>query len=164
MRPPSLDVAQITALPFLLRATVPPEYQDGNRHMNVRHYLTIFDEAGYPMVDRLGLTPDYLTSNQAGGFDHEHHIHYLNEVLVGETVAIYVRMVARSAKRMHSLMFMVNESRGTLAAIFECVNSFADLKIRRTAPWPPEIAAALDALIADSLADWPPPVCGVMQA
>ena len=132
--------------------------------MNVRHYLTIFDEAGYPMVDRLGLTPDYLTANQVGGFDHEHHIHYINEVLVGESVAVYVRMVARSAKRMHYLMFMVNESRGTLASIFECVNSFADLKIRRTAPWPPEIAAALDALIADSAADWSPPICGVMGA
>ena len=84
--------------------------------------------------------------------------------LVGESVAIYVRMVARTLKRMHYLMFMVNESRGTLASIFECVNSFADLSVRRTAPWPPEIATALDTLIADSYADWPPPVCGVMNA
>lgn len=164
MKPPALEVAQITVLPFLLRVTIPPEYQDGNRHMNVRHYLTIFDEAGYPMYDRLGLQPEYLAANQYGGFDHEHHIHYLNEVLVGESVAIYVRMVARTLKRMHYLMFMVNESRGTLASIFECVNSFADLSVRRTAPWPPEIAAALDTLIADSYADWPPPVCGVMNA
>jgi acyl-CoA thioester hydrolase len=147
-----------------MRATIPPDYQDHNGHMNVRHYLTLFDEAGFPMVEQLGLTPDYLAQTQSGGFDHEHHIHYLREVMVGDEVAIYVRMVGRSAKRMHYLMFMVNETRGTLAALFECVNSFADLRARRTAPWPAAIAAALDDLIARSQADWPAPVCGVMSA
>ena len=64
-----------------------------------------------------------------------------------------------------NLLFMVNETRGTLASIFECVNSFADLTVRRTAPYPDEIAARIDTLLAKHRAlDWAAPVCGVMSA
>ena len=80
-------------------------------------------------------------------------------------VAIYLRVVGRSAKRVHYLMFMVNETRDTLAAIFECVNAFADLTARKTAPYPPEIAAAIDMQRTEHQAlAWPAPVCGVMGA
>jgi acyl-CoA thioester hydrolase len=62
-------------------------------------------------------------------------------------------------------MFMVNETTGRLAAIFECVNSFADLTLRRTAPYPAEIADRMDPMLAqDAALDWPAPVCGVMGA
>jgi hypothetical protein len=62
-------------------------------------------------------------------------------------------------------MFLVNETRNKLAAIFECVNAFADLTVRKTAPFPPEIAKQIDAWLArDSKLDWPAPVSGVMQA
>jgi hypothetical protein len=73
--------------------------------------------------------------------------------------------VAHSAKLMHYLMFMVDETRGSLSAIFECINAFADLKLRKTAPFPPEIATKIEAGVAASAAsDWPPPMCGVMSA
>jgi acyl-CoA thioester hydrolase len=62
-------------------------------------------------------------------------------------------------------MFMVNETKGALSAIFECINAFAYLRLRKTAPFPPEIAAKIEAGVAASAAlDWPPPVCGVMRA
>ncbi len=76
-----------------------------------------------------------------------------------------MRVLGRSAKRIHYMMFMVNETRGTLASTFECVNSFADLTVRRTALYPPEIAAKIDALLAQHQAlHWDAPVCGVMGA
>lgn len=160
---PALD--HVTALPLLLRATIPDEYKDENNHMNVRWYLALFDEAGYPMIERVGVTPAYREQYGAGGFDLEHHLHYLNEVHVGDQIAIYVRFLARSAKRIHYIMFMVNETRKALAATFECVNSFADLRQRRTAPFPPEIAVKIDALLAQHNAlDWAAPVCGLMGA
>lgn len=147
------------------RAAIPDTYRDENGHMNVRWYMHIYDEAGYPLVDKLGLTPEYHQQHGTGGFDLEHHVHYLKEVHVGDTVVVYSRLVARSAKRIHYLLFMVNETRGTLASIFECVNSFADLSERRTAPYPPNISARIDALLAqDSALDWAPPICGVMSA
>ncbi|GIK30111.1 MAG: thioesterase family protein [Chloroflexi bacterium] len=157
------DLAHVTALPLMLRRVVPPEYSDENRHMNVRHYLALFDDAGYPLIEMIGLTPEFYARTQRGGFDLEHHVHYLNEVLIGDTVAVYARLLGRSAKRMHYMLFMVNEARANLAAVFECVNSHADLTVRRTAEWPDEIAAALDRVIAENSAlGWAAPVCGVI--
>ena len=165
MKPPTIPLEQVTALTLLLRTTIPDEYRDENGHMNVRWYMAVFDDAGYPFVAALGLTPEYHAANGSGGFDLEHHLHYLREIHIGDTVAVYVRVLARTAKRMHYMMFLVNETRGTLAATFECINSFADLRQRRTTAYPPEIADRIDAQIArDAALGWDAPVCGVMRA
>jgi acyl-CoA thioester hydrolase len=165
MKPPSVSLDEIAQLDLLYRVTVPPAYEDENGHMNVRHYLAVFDEAGYPMIERFGLTPEFHARHGTGGFDLEHHMHYLNEVRIGDDVAVYLRVVGRTSKRVHYLMFMVNETRQNLAAIFECVNSFVDLTQRRTAPYPPEIAAQIDNVLHRHRAlPWEAPVCGVMSA
>ena len=64
---------------------------------------------------------------------------------------------------MHYLFFMVNETRGVVSSIFECVHAHADLTARRTAPFPAQVAAQIDAFIAAhrELA-WPAPVSGSM--
>lgn len=165
MKPPVIPLSSITMLAPIYRLTIPPEYEDENGHMNMRWYLAVFDEAGYPLVAGLGLTQDFHRANHTGGYDLEHHIHYLNEVHVGDHVTVYARLLGRSAKRIHYMMFLVNETSGKLAAIFECVNSFADLTQRRTAPYPPHISARIDALLAEHQAlGWDAPVCGVMGA
>jgi acyl-CoA thioester hydrolase len=165
MKPPSISLEQVTQLTFLLRTVIPPEFEDENGHMNVRWYMKIFDDAGYPFVASFGITPEFHAAHGTGGFDLEHHLHYLREVAIGDTVAVYSRVVGRSAKRVHYLMFMINETRGTLASIFECVNSFADLRARRTAPYPQVIAERIDAQVArDTALDWTAPICGVMKA
>jgi acyl-CoA thioester hydrolase len=98
-----------------------------------------------------------------GGFDLEHHVWYAAEVHVGDTVVIRLRFLARSAKLFHYQMFMANETRGVLASIFECVHAHADLSIRRTAPFPPNVAATIEAYIAAHRAlAWPAPVSGSM--
>jgi hypothetical protein len=93
-----------------------------------------------------------------GGFDLEHHLWYPAEVHIGDTVAIRVRFLARSPKLIHYLLFMENETRGMLSSVFECVYAHADLKIRRTAPFPVQIAARIDAFIAEHRAlSWTAP-------
>lgn len=160
---PALDL--IRQLPLLMTRSVPEAYRDENQHMNVRHYLGVFDDAGYPMIEQLGLTQDFHAQHGTGGFDLEHHIHYLNEVHIGDELAIYWRLLNRSAKRIHYVMFMVNQTRQKLAAVFECVNSFADLTVRKTAPYPPAIAEKIDAVLAEHRAlSWTAPTTGTMSA
>ena len=131
----------------------------------MRWYVAIFDDAGDDLHARIGLTPDFHLQHGTGTMDLEHHMHFLREIVPGESAAIYARLVARSPKRLHYLMFLVNETKEELAAIFECMNAFADLKIRKTAPFPAEILAKIDAwLEKDATLDWPPPVSGAMQA
>lgn len=165
MKPPEIALADVRACDLLLTREIPDTYRDENDHMNVRHYLAVFDDAGYPLVAALGMTPEFHQAHGTGAFDLEHHVHYLNEVRIGDRVSVYGRLVGMSSKRIHYVMFMINETRDRLAAIFECVNSFADLTTRRTAPYPPEIAEAIRAMLARHEAlGWPPPLCGIMRA
>ena len=99
--------------------TVPEAYRDENGHMNVRWYATIFDEAGDRLHARLGLTPEFHKAHGSGTMDLENHFNYLHEVRSGDRLAIFSWIVAHSAKRFHYLMFMVNETGGSLSAIFE---------------------------------------------
>ncbi len=165
MRPPAILLDNITSLgQACLRMNVPAEWADFNGHMNMRWYLAVYDDAGDVWHDRMGLTTQFHKLRNTGTVDFEHHIHYLSEIMPGETIAVYVRVVALTPKRVHYLLFMVNETRGRLASIFECMNGFMDRSLRKTAPFPPEIAARLQAEVAKSEAlDWPPPLCGAMK-
>jgi acyl-CoA thioester hydrolase len=161
LKPPPLAIEQIEALaPPCLRIVVPEAWADSNGHMNMRWYVAIFDDAGDDLHTRLGLH----ASPQTGTMDLEHHTHFLREIMPGDTVAVYARLVARSPKRVHYMMFLVNETRGNLAAIFECMNAFVDLTIRKAAAFPPQVLAAIDVWIEkDSKLNWPAPVSGAMQ-
>src|SRR5271165_3618884 len=163
MRAPAIKLDQLASLPEVYRVVIPPVYEDRNGHMNMRCYLALYDEAGDAMYPMLGLTPDYFAASGAGGFDLEHHLWYSSEVRIGDTVAIRVRMLARSQKLFHYMMFMVNETRGVLSSLFECVHDHADLRARRTAPFPAQVATRIDAFIAEHRAlGWPAPVSGSM--
>jgi acyl-CoA thioester hydrolase len=164
MRPPAIPLEKLESLPLVYRVTIPDEYRDGMGHMNMRWYIALFDEAGIPLFDRLGLTMDYYQQNHAGGFDLEHHTHFLNEVHIGDTVVFRARLLGRSAKRLHYMLFMVNETHGVLAATLELINSHADFNIRRTSPYPENIAAQIDAILVEhTRLDWDAPICGAMK-
>jgi acyl-CoA thioester hydrolase len=165
MRPPALAVEDVLELaPPSLRIAVPLSWADSNGHMNMRWYVALFDDAGDELHERMGLTSEFHARHRTGTVDLEHHTNFLNEVMPGDTVAVYSRLVARSAKRLHYLMFLIDESKGKVAAIFECMNAFADLTVRRTAPFPDEIVEKIDRWLArDTKLAWPPPVSGAMQ-
>ena len=133
--------------------------------MNIQHYLGIYDEAGMPFFSSFGLDDSYFRVDRKGIFDLEHHLHYLAEVHVGDTVAVYSRLLARTSKRLHGMWFIVNETRGQLSNTFEFVTSHADLEARRTSPFGDDLATKFDAEIAKySQLIWEAPICGIMSA
>jgi acyl-CoA thioester hydrolase len=155
----------VLELPSLLTATVPPEWEDMNGHVNVRHYVALYDEAGWPMLEWLGIDSDYFRNERQGLFDHEHHTWFLAEMHVGDRVSAHARLLARSDKRFHGVVFLVNITQRRLACVVEFVSTGADLESRRTAALPDAVKARLDEIIAahDALA-WQAPRCGVMSA
>jgi acyl-CoA thioester hydrolase len=165
MKPEQIPGEQISLLrPVCLRRTIPTEYLDLNHHMNMRWYVALFDDAGDTLHDHLGLTREFRQASGTGTMDLEHHTWFINEVMAGSQIGVYARMVARSAKMIHYLMFMVNESTGKVAAHFECVNALVDLRARKTAPYPAEILARIDAMLAEqSRLAWAPPISGAMR-
>ncbi len=160
--PPTVE--QVRTLPRYFERRVPEEHLDQNGHMNIRHYLGLYDDAGFSFFASIGIDLSYFTERRLGIFDLEHHLWYLDECHVGDAVAVHGRLVARSPKRLHGVWFLINETRGTLSNVFEWVSSHADLAQRRTAPFPDELAATLDAIIAEhAKLPWAVPMSGVIQ-
>lgn len=158
---PSVD--QVRELPALLEMTIPPEWQDLNGHVNVQHYLGIYDRTGWPLMEWLGIDESRFKVDRTGFFDLEHHVWYLAEMHVGDVVTAHTRFYGRSAKRFHGAMFIVNKTRASLASVLEFVTTGANLETRRSAALPGDVAERVSALIAiHAELAWPAPGCGVI--
>ncbi|MBT8076956.1 MAG: thioesterase family protein [Gammaproteobacteria bacterium] len=161
--PPTTDEVRELARPEQFR--IPPDWEDENGHVNVQFYQALYERGGRPLMESLGMDDAYFSERRLGVFDLEHHISYFSEIHVGETVSVYTRLLDRTDKRFHGIVFIVNDSRDLLACTLEFVASGADLEARRSAPYPDDVAAALDRIIAEHRKlSWDAPVCGVMSA
>ena len=159
-----IPVEQIEKLPLYNRVTIPTDYLDLMGHLNIRWYVAIYDDAAWGLFADIGMNENYYHECKAGGFALQQFIRYLAEVRVGETVAIRARVLGRSEKRVHFMLFMVNETTQKLASTFEVLGSHADMSVRRTSPYPPNIAAKIDALLTEhNTLDWDAPVCGIIK-
>jgi acyl-CoA thioester hydrolase len=157
-------LTQLEQLPCFNRMTIGAEHLDVMGHMNVRHYIAIFDEAAWRFFASFGMDEAYYAGGEGGGFALQQSVRYLAECRVGDVVSVRARLIGRSAKRIHFMLFMVNETNGTLAATIETLGAHADMRIRRMSPYPPDLAAKIDAVIAESEAlAWAAPVCGVIR-
>ncbi|MCA9926631.1 MAG: thioesterase family protein [Anaerolineales bacterium] len=160
-----IDPQHLEPLPLYHRATVPDAYLDVMGHMNIRYYLALFDEAAWQFFDAFGMNRTYYESTTGGAFALEQHIRYFAEVRRGETVSIRTRVLGFSPKRIHFMLFMVNETAVKLAATLETVTSHVDLTVRRTSPFPSGIAVNIAAFYeAHCKLPWDAPSCGVMSA
>jgi len=163
MKTCQVAMADLTGLPSYHRQTIPEDYMDRMGHMNVRYYMAVFDTATWRMFADHGLDDAYFSTTENGVFALKQFIQYLAEVRPGETVAVYTRLLGLTDKRIHLMHFMANQDTGGLAAIIESLITHANLKVRKAAPLPSEIAAAFRSrLDKDRHLDWDPPVSGVM--
>lgn len=159
-----IDVSQLDDLPVVHRAVVPESYLDVMGHMNVMWYTHLFSTAVGGLFKLVGLDRAYFEANHAGSFALETHVRYLAEVRAGESLRIHTQLLGRSAKRVHWMSFMVKEAGPVLAATSEFVAAHIDMRVRRSAPFPPPVAEAIDHLLAEhARLPWPAPVCGVMH-
>lgn len=160
-RQPTAD--DVRSLPALREQVMAEEHGDANGHVNVQHHLGVHDAAGWPFFATLGVDEGYLRDRRASFFDAEHHLRYLAEVLVGATVTVHGRAIARSDKAFHGLWFLVDDDEGRVANTFEFVTVHVDLDSRRAASIPSDVAERMDLLVERHRAlAWDPPLCGAL--
>ena len=167
-RLPSMSIqiptAHLAGLPVTLRREIPDNYRDEMGHMNVMWYTHLFSNAFEEFAGAFGFGEAYFRASQMGSFALETHTRYLSEVRIGNRVTIRSRVLGRSAKRIHFMHFMTIDETGALAAIQEHIGAHIDMRVRRMAPLPPEIADRFDRLLAEQNAlGWAAPVCGIMK-
>lgn len=154
-----MNLDDITAQPFHYRITIPEEYLDIFQHMNVQYYLGIFSDSVFVMMSELGMTPEFIKQNNIGFYAVDQRLSYRAEVKVGDTVAVYSRLIARSSKSLHFMVFMVNETQKVLAATMEALAFHVNREAKRSAPFLSETAKNIDKrLQVDQALSWAIPL------
>lgn len=157
------SVSQIAQLPVQLTTIVPPDWEDRNGHVNVQYYLTLYELGGYEMLNEVGVDEAFLTAHHFGLFDLEHHLHYRSEMLVGDQVSTYNRILHKNDRRFHGMYFIVNDRQDKLACTLEYLTAGVSLRTRRTAPFPDGMRRGLDLQIEKHRQlEWTPPLCGAI--
>ncbi len=159
-----IPLEKVKTLPSFHRETIPESYLDVMGHMNVRWYVALFDKAADSFFASFSMNSDYFATER-GLFALQQFIHYLAEVHMEQSVVIHVRLIERSAKRLHFMYFMINETTDKLACTMEVLCAHADLNLRRTSPFPPHIAKQIDAMLFEqNQLDWVAPISGALKA
>lgn len=126
------------------RGVVYPWQCDHMGHMNVTYYMAAFDAATWHLFAHLGITPDYMRSNERGMAAVEQTLHYLREVLPGDVVVVRSRPIEMKDKSLRFGHRMVDGVTGVEVATTELVAVHLDRRQRAACPFPQEIRAAVD--------------------
>lgn len=153
----------VSGLPALLEGTVSPEYIDVNGHMNIRHYLDYCATSADVLCRGIGIDDEYRAGRRLGIFTAEHHIRYFGELHEGEKFSVHARFLDRGDKAGHVMAFLLDRTHEVLSCTVEIVLVHVGMDTRRPLSFPDDIAAGIDALVADSReVPWSAPVCGAM--
>jgi acyl-CoA thioester hydrolase len=154
---------QLAALPAYTVQPVPVPFEDANGHLNVRHYTGIASEGLDESLVDLGI-PQGWPAQGHGCFTAEHHLTYLAELLTGTQISSRVRLLGRAERAAHALVYLLDDSNQRLSFVMEEIFLHIDMETRRTAPWPEDVAAGLDRVIAEHAElQWEPDVSGSLH-
>ena len=163
MRAPHPTYQQLAGLPAYTEQPVPIAFEDANGHLNVRHYTGIASEGLDESLVGEGIAQNWPAMGHAC-FSAEHHLTYLAEVRTGDMMSTRVRLLGRSERAAHALVYLLDESHQRLSFVMEEIFLHIDMETRLTAPWPEDVAAALDRRIAtDAGLPWAPDVSGALN-
>lgn len=154
---------QLAALPSYTAQAVPAAFEDINGHLNIRHYVGIASEGLDESLVDVGIPQNWPTVAGQGVFTAEHHMTYLSELRTGDRISARVRLVGRSARAAHAVVYLLDDTHQRLSYAMEEIFLHIDMASRRTAEWPDDVAAALDKRIAAEAAlPWQPALSGSM--
>ena len=139
---------QLVGLPAYVEQPVPMPFEDINGHLNVRHYIGIASEGLDESLESVGIPFNWPMKGHAC-FSAEHHCTYLHELRTGDRMSSRVRLLGRSERAAHALVYLLDDTHERLAYVMEEIFLHIDMETRRTAPWPAEIAEAIDRRVAE---------------
>ena len=128
------------------RGVAQPWLCDIMGHMNVRHYVGHFDDAGWHFLAELGLGPDATTPIARGWADVRATIEYKREVRMGELFKIKTGLAKIGRTSLVFMHQMFNPTDTILHATMEVVTVYFDLQARRATPLPDSLRNAAERL------------------
>jgi acyl-CoA thioester hydrolase len=138
------DEAVLGPAPFLSSVMqIEPRWIDYNGHLNMAYYNVMFDRAIDEFWLRLGIGPTYMETRHGSTFTAECHVRYLREIHLGDPVQVSVLLLGADEKRLHTFEELRHAEQGWLSATSENMTVHVDIDLRKTAPFPPDIIAAV---------------------
>jgi acyl-CoA thioester hydrolase len=137
---PSPCVPGQTATDLLLtaRGVVYPWQCDHMGHMNVMWYAGKFDEATWPLLGHIGLTPSYLRANRRGMVAVQQETCYRRELLAGDLISIHSGILEMREKVIRFYHEMRNDT-NNIAATTILTGVHLDCDRRKSCPFPETI-------------------------
>ena len=152
---------QVAALPTYCQQSIPVAFEDFNGHLNVRHYLGIASEGLDESLVEVGIPMNWPAAAGQAVFSAEHHLTYLSELCTGDKISVRVRLVGRSARAAHVVVYLLDDSNSQVSYVMEEIFLHMDMETRKTSEWPDDVAAAIDKRIAqEQELGWTAPLSG----
>ena len=125
-----------------------PDWIDYNGHLNMAYYNVIMDRSIDELFAAMGMGPTYLAARNCSTMTAEAHVRYLREVHLGDPVQVAMWVIAADEKRVHTFQEMRHATEGWISATSENMTLHVDMSVRKVAPFPPDIAARVQAMAA----------------
>lgn len=123
-------------LEFCCTRAVSPHMIDYNGHLNVGYYGVLFEDAAREVLSRIDLSRAYQERTGHALFAIESHAIFHKEVLPDSTLAFYFRLLGLTERALDCMYFMVNTTRGMLAATQQIMYLHVKLEPRQVVPIP----------------------------
>jgi acyl-CoA thioester hydrolase len=154
---------QLVSTPAYAVQPVPVAFEDNNGQLNVRHYLGIGSEGLDESLIGVGIAHNWPLKSGLACLSAEHHLTYLHELRTGDRMSVRVRLLGRSPRAVHAMVFVLDDTHQRVSCVFEEILLCVRLEPRKTEAWPEDVAAGLDARIAeDASVAWEPATAGCL--
>ena len=129
----------------LTRGIVMPAHCDVYGHMNVRHYAAFFDDAGWHLMGKAGVSLTDLRSRGLGSVVATLTIDFHHELLAGQLVVVTGAITRVGDKSLAYELRLYESDAMTHCATQKSVEVCFDTAARRSAAWPADVKAQLAA-------------------
>ena len=133
----------------LYRSVIMPMHCDLYGHMNVRHYAAFFDDAGFQIMGKAGVSLTELRGRGLGSVVASLTIDFHHELTAGQLILIIGAITRVGQKSAMSEMRMYDADTMTHCATQKTVEVFFDTAKRASVPIPQDVRAKLVAAIAE---------------
>lgn len=127
-------------------AVVHPWLCDAMGHLTTRHYMAMFDDAGYHLFAELGHDAAAGKRDGQGWADVAHQIEYRSELAAGALVRIDGRVTALGRTSIGTELVLRDRDDGRICALLTARTVCFDLVARKSCSLPPALVARARAL------------------
>lgn len=121
------------------RGVAHPWLCDVMGHLTTRHYMAMFDDAGWHLLLALGFSATTMKRDRLGWADVRHEIEYTHEVPEGELVVVEASLERVGNKSLTYRLEMKNAETGTLCATLTGTTVRFHLDERKAVPLEPAL-------------------------